>query len=239
MNYGAAISDFFKSPAWFRNVLLNAVCLMIPVAGMMVIQGWHISTLWSRRKGAEPSTMAPFDFDSFGVYLERGLWPTLVTWVATLVIMPIGMVLWVMPTVLLLQVPSISSNAKVAMAAILLAGGYFVLLAIMSLILTPLTVRATLGQDFAGAFDYGFVREFVQNTWKELLMVVVCLFAGGIVLMLGTVVTCYIGGVLGLPVWLFAWQHWQHQLYELHLERGGREVARSPKLPALPPPLPH
>ena len=78
MDYIASISDFFKSPKWMMNLLLGGVCVLIPIVGPIVVLGWLITGFWARRD-ENFETFPDFDFSHFGKYLERGLWPFLVT----------------------------------------------------------------------------------------------------------------------------------------------------------------
>src|ERR1041384_701612 len=85
MNYTASISDYFKSPKWMMNTLLAGICVFIPLVGQIVIKGWLITGFWGRDEN-RPETFPDFDFNNFGKYLERGLWPFLVSLASGLVI---------------------------------------------------------------------------------------------------------------------------------------------------------
>jgi hypothetical protein len=89
MNYNASVSDFFKSPQWKSNFLLGAVAILIPLVGPLVLTGWQVTGLWARGDREEPGKFPPFDFQYFGKYLERGLWPFLVNLGASLVLVPV------------------------------------------------------------------------------------------------------------------------------------------------------
>jgi Protein of unknown function (DUF4013) len=90
MRYKASITDFFKTPEWRSNLLLGAVTLLIPLVGPVVLGGWHITCLWARGNRED---LPAYDFQYFGKYLERGLWPFLVGLVTSLVLVPVMMVL--------------------------------------------------------------------------------------------------------------------------------------------------
>src|SRR6187455_3196366 len=85
MNYTASISDFFKSPKWGMNLLLGGVCILIPLVGPLALGGWHITGFWAR-KDQDPAKFPDFDFNQFGKYLERGLWPFLAGVIVALVL---------------------------------------------------------------------------------------------------------------------------------------------------------
>src|SRR5438477_496577 len=99
MNYSAAISDFFKSPKWTMNLLLGGACALIPFVGQIVVLGWTVTGFWGR-DDENYEAFPDFDFSHFGKYLERGLWPFLVTFVASLVMIPLVWVVTI-PTVVI------------------------------------------------------------------------------------------------------------------------------------------
>lgn len=240
MNHQSSISDFFKSPKWGMNLLLGALCMLIPMIGPMILHGWHITGFWARRDDADPAKFPPFDFQFFGKYLERGLWPFLVAMVASLVLIPVCMILIGGPMILMGMLGGHDSHAQQGFPIVFLLafGIYLAVLALFSFILTPLVLRASITQDFGASFSLKFIRDFIALVWKEQVVSMLFMFAVYLVLMVLTVVTCYIGGMLLFPVVLYAWHHLQKQLYQLYLARGGEPVPPSPKLQDGPPSLP-
>jgi hypothetical protein len=98
------------------------------------------------------------------------------------------------------------------------------------LVLVPLKIRASLTQDFAKSFDFGFVKRFVALTWKEMVLSSLFVMAASIVLVpLGMIVFC-VGSYFALVLVYFSWTHLHKQLYALYLSRGGEPVPLSPKL---------
>lgn len=242
MRYQASVTDFFKSPKWGANLLLGAVTVLIPVVGQLVLSGWHVTLFWARGDDEDPVRFPPFDFQYFGKYLERGLWPFLVSLVAGLVMVPVMMAVVIGPIMMSgIAVAGMSGDRLGELPIAILVSMfafYPVVMAGFQLILIPLMLRATITQDFASAFDFGFVRNFIAIVWKELLVSLIFLFGVGICLMAVTVITCYTGGFLLGPVVIFSWHHLQKQLYQLYLARGGGPVPLNPKLNDLPPVLP-
>ncbi len=236
MNYQASVSDFFKTQKWGTNMLLGAVSILIPMIGPIVLNGWTITQLWSRGDDENPSEYPSFDFQYFTKYLMRGLWPFLVQMASSLVITPIIMILMVF---IMIVAPAIHNHEAIVVLMITLGIiAYFVLILALNFIMVPLSLAATITQDFGSAFNFRFVRNFLSLVWKELLITTLFFFGMGIVMMIIAVCTCYIGLFVGLPVITFAWQHIQKQLYLLHLSRGGMVLPRSQKLSDLPPRLP-
>ena len=165
MNYIESVSDFFKSPKWMMNMLLGGVCVLIPVIGPMVVMGWLITGFWGRQD-QRFETFPEFDFSHFGKYLERGLWPFLVTFVAS-----IGASIVLVPLIWVLMIPAMliggvssggDSNLGGCLAVIVMVMMMLiwaiVMVAVM-LVLVPLKIRASIAQDFAKSFDFGFVND--------------------------------------------------------------------------------
>ena len=241
MNYNASISDFFKSPKWGSNLMLGAVTILIPLVGPIVLSGWHVSAFWARGNREDPAGIPPYDFQYFGKYLERGLWPFLVAMVASLVLVPVMMCL-ILPLGFFMGVMDSRQGHGPSGLFIAVLIGIFCLQILLSLayqiLVTPLMVRATITQDFKSAFNLRFLKSFLSLTWKELLASMLFMFGVGLCLMILAVVTCYIGAIAAAPVAFFSWHHLQKQLYQLYLARGGEAVPLSPKLHDGPPPLP-
>lgn len=241
MNYNASISDFFKSPKWLPNMMLGAVTILIPLVGPLVLGGWHVTGFWARGNREDPAGFPPYDFQYFGKYLERGLWPFLVGMVISLVLIPVMLCL-ILPLFFITGVMDARHGHGPDRLFIAVFVGAFCLQLLLSLayqiLVTPLLVRATITQDFSSAFNLRFAKSFLALTWKELLASMLFMLGVGLCLMILAVVTCYIGAIVAVPVVIFSWHHLQKQLYHLYLARGGEAVPLSPKLQDGPPPLP-
>ena len=74
---------------WKNNLLLGAVCILIPMIGPLLLTGWHTTCLWARGSDDDPVTAPPFDFQYFTKYLEFGVWPFLVNLTASLLFIPV------------------------------------------------------------------------------------------------------------------------------------------------------
>jgi len=237
VNYTASVSDFFKSPKWMMNLLLGGVCVLIPIVGPMVVLGWLITGFWARRD-ENFETFPDFDFSHFGKYLELGLWPFLVAFVASMAVSIVMVPLaWIMMIPMML-VGGFSSGGHEAnavgcfgiLAVILMMLVWAVMLVGLMLVLVPLKIRASLTQDFAKSFDFGFVKRFVALTWKEMMLSSLFVMATGLLfLCLGMIVFC-VGIYFATVLTYFSWTHMHKQLYTLYLSRGGEPVPLSPKL---------
>ena len=231
MNYTASVTDFFKSPKWLMNLLLAGVCVVIPFIGAIALKGWIIGGLWGR-DDERPETFPDFDFGNFGKYLERGLWPFLVMLVSSVAIGVVFAIVMI-PAALISGAVTHGSHDNGCVAAIMalfMFCFYIVIFVGMFFVLTPLTIRATLLQDFAQSFNVAFVKRFAALMWKEILLASLFLVAAGAVLIsLGTLALC-IGIYFATVIIYFSWLHLQKQLYQLYLSRGGEPIPVSPKL---------
>ena len=233
MNYTASVSDYFKSPKWMMNTLLAGVCVFIPFIGQIVIKGWLITGFWGR-DDERPETFPDFDFNNFGKYLERGLWPFLVSLVSGLVIAAVLCVIIVPSTMILgLMTPnghSSASGCAAALLVIILTVFYLVLIVGLMVVLTPLILRAVLTQDFGAAFNFPFVKRFISLTWKETILATLFTLVASLGLAaVGAIILC-VGMYFALVPAYFCLVHLQKQLYRLYLSRGGEPVPVSAKL---------
>ena len=245
MNYLDSVKDFFRSPKWGMNILLGGVCMLIPLVGQIVLSGWNITQLWGQGDQRDPTKLPEFSFNHFVKYLTRGLWPFLVQLVLGLVLaIVIVMVAVLCFFIIAALAAAMAEAAALAFIVLLLIGIpiYLILMISLNLILIPLTLKATLTQKFSTAFDLSFVKSFLSNVWKEIVVTALFMFVLGIAFTIATLIvlipTLGFGVYFLMPIMAFAWQHLVKQLYVLHLERGGIAVTQSPKLNDLPPALP-
>lgn len=240
MKYLASVTDFFKSPNWMMNLLLGGLCVLIPFVGPIVIMGWLVTGFWAR-EAENWESFPDFDFSRFGKNLERGVWPFLVVLVASMLCVPVMMVVML----LIFAAQSLvaghgeqGENFAAVLLVLLIPLLYLVMMISMALLLAPLKVRASLTQDFAKSFDLHFVKRFIALTWKEIIVSSLFLaFASFALTMAGMLFFC-VGMYFAMVPIYFAWTHLNKQLYQLYLSRGGEPVVPSPKLRESPPPLP-
>ncbi|MEP6821856.1 MAG: DUF4013 domain-containing protein [Chthoniobacterales bacterium] len=240
MNYAASVGDFFKSPKWMSNLLLGGLCILIPILGPMVVFGWLVTGFWSRTD-EDFATFPAFEFAQFDKYLERGLWPFLVTLATGFIIVPF---IWLlMFGMMAMSVFSFGDEQRaggclgaiVMLCLILVAGAGFLSVIVL---LVPLKLRATMTQDFAKAFDFRFVKRFLALVWAEtMLSVMFTVLVSALLISFGALFLC-VGAYLSTVVSYFAGTHLHKQLYALYLSRGGEPVPLSLNLIVVPPALP-
>ncbi len=244
MNYNASVSDFFKSAKWTSNMLFGAVLMLIPIVGQMALSGWHITCLWTRGHEDDPAKMPPFDFQFFGKYMERGLWPFVVSMVTSLILWPIA---GIMILIFFAMIGLFGGGNE------LLRGGGFTIMIFgifcfqflfflsYSALMTPLIISASMTQDFKAAFNFRFIKKFISLVWREMLVSMFFMLGLGICAAIVAIMTCSIGIYFVMPIIIFSWHHLQKQLYQQYLFRGGEALILSPKLidgpPAFPPKL--
>jgi len=244
MNYLASLSDFFKSPKWANNLLLGGVCMLIPIVGPLVLMGWHVSGFWGRKNTEDFTTYPTFDFSNFGKYLERGVWPFLVMVVLSLVMVPVvfAMIFMTIP----MQIAAIHDHGQgheaiqAVSALTIIASGlvWLVVIVIMMLLTRPLTIAASITQDFASAFNLRRLKSFVLLMWPEMLVSMLFVWLVSIVLMLAGMAAACVGIYFTIPLIYFVNTHLDWQLNLLYVARGGEPISLSPKLNDSPPPLP-
>ena len=233
MNYAASVSDYFKIPKWMMNTLLAGVCVLIPVIGQIVVKGWMITGFWGRDDD-RPETFPDFDFNNFGKYLERGVWPFLVSLVSGLVI-SMALCVFLVPIVILItaMMPNDHSPGSGCLGFLLfvvLMVFYTAVAVVVMVVITPLTLRAAITQEFASAFNFPFIKRFIALTWKETILASLFLVAASFALLgIGALILCIGMYFATVPIY-FCWVHLHKQLYALYLDRGGEPIPLSPKL---------
>jgi hypothetical protein len=243
----------FENPNWLTTVLLlGLVCLaaMIPGVGIilqLLFVGYQFEIVdWLLK--TQGRQYQAFDFGRIGDYFSRGLWPFLVSLVATFVLMAVfylGMgIVFVAGAGL---ASALGDDAGQVVGAVLGFLAIIVLIAfafIAAFYLTAMTIRAGLAQEFAAGFQVAWLQDFVRKMWVDMLVAFLFLAATGIVLeLLGLAALC-IGIIFAIPLILLAHANLLYQLYVVYLSRGGMPVPTKAMLygpvsqpPYAPPPV--
>jgi hypothetical protein len=107
---------------------------------------------------------------------------------------------------------------------------YVVAIVGLMVVITPMTIRASIMQEFAPAFNFAFVKRFIALTWKETILATLFLMVASLGLFVaGAIVFCIGMYFATVPIY-FCWVHLHKQLYALYLSRGGEPIPFSPKL---------
>src|SRR5260370_6040747 len=90
MNYLQSYGFLFRSPKWAQNLLLCTVAPFVPVAGAMVVLGYHFDIIEALHRRGDRD-YPDFDFYRLLHYFTRAASPLLVSLVPGLP--PVGLVL--------------------------------------------------------------------------------------------------------------------------------------------------
>ena len=227
MRYLEAYGYIFQNPNWVVNVLLCAVCALIPIIGNLVIVGYQFEIVESLHR--YPKRQYPdFDFNRFADYLVRGLWPFLVNFVFQFVIQIVLAPLMYGCLILGMFIASSTGDEAggILMIVVMVFVIFFVFAAALlaNFILVPMTIRAGLAQDFVSAFNFSWIWGFIKRVWVELFLVIIFMsVTGPLVLMLGMLAFC-LGMLPALAIFIMAQAHLYFQLYRLYLARGGEPI---------------
>ena len=225
LQYLKMYSYIFENPNWMMNVLLTAICGLIPVIGPLVLMGYQYEVVIAMLMSGG-TRYVDFDFNRFADYLMRGLWPFLVQLIASLIAVPL--VLIMLP--IMFGFMALVANAEDAAPIVLLIGIPLLILIFVPLSLIPavfimpMQIRAALAQDFAVAFNFGWVWDFVKKTWLEMFLGMLFLAFTGFILAICGMLACYIGLFFVMPLIFLAQAHFVYELYLLFLSRGGQPV---------------
>jgi len=231
-----AFRDLFSTPEKWMTILLLAVCMLIPVVGPMVISGYLIRRFASVRRGLP---VVDFKFDYFGEYLQIGLWPFLCSMVVSVVAMPLFLLCYT-PMVLMMANPE--SGVVVAISIILMLVLDAVVLIFLTLIMYPVILLSGLQMNFGAGFSAGFIRDFFKRVGGQVILWAVILVAISIPLYMIGYLALLIGIYPVAAALYFVGYHLMFQIYDLYLERGGKEIVVADyiyaSVPVTPPPFP-
>jgi hypothetical protein len=228
MRYMRAYQFVFEHPKWKTNLLLGAVCLFIPVVGQIVLIGWFYEVIEAMQRRGENS-YPDFDFGKFTQYLTRGVWPFLVSLVLGLFVLPIVAIFMVVLMIVIARNPGKPPDLALIFG---IEVGYIVVLMICSLFLsiitTPIMLRAGLMQEFKAAFNLAFVKDFARKMWLDTLIAQLFLMASAMVVTFLGMLLCCVGVYPAQVLVYMASAHLTEQLYQRYLERGGIVIALKP-----------
>ncbi len=214
MDYLRMFTYIFENPNWFTTVLLVTLIRFIPIIGALVTAGYQFEIVIGQvhTGGAR---YPDFEFGKFVDYLLRGVWTFLVGLVCSLVLSPLFAVL-------------ACSGAAGEDAGPVIAGlaglALMVVLPVFIVILQPIILRSALTMDFAQAFQFEWIKDFLQRMWVEQLLGLLFLVLGSLVLTPLGLLACCVGIFAVKPILGMAGANLMFQLYSLYLSRGGTPI---------------
>jgi hypothetical protein len=248
VRYWAAFTFLFTGPNWWKNVLILAVAMLVPILGPVVVIGYLCEMLAPRPVDdgsgrlldpPRPATGYPdFEFPRLSAYLERGIWPFVTSLVAGLALLPMFFVVAI-PVVVAGVAGGGDVMIAVAVALSMALGVGLILLATAAMV--PLTLRAAMLMEFGATFSFAWARDFVRRTWVELALAWLFLMAVSIPLSVAGYLMCFVGLYPAMAVVTAAQWHLDFQLYHLYVSRGGAPLPVKPVCtvpPAAAPPIP-
>jgi hypothetical protein len=220
MDYMRMITYVFENPNWLMNLLLAALCSLIPVIGGLVVQGYHYEAaiaLISEGGRRYPD----FNFGRFGDYLMRGLWPFLAGLLCMVGIAIVLMVLIFLPAGI---VHAVAGEDAAGAVTGLMGFGVAIISPVIALFLQPMLFRAALTMEFGQAFQFDWVKDFVSKVWLEMLLGFLFLYVASMVLGMLGLLACCVGVLFVGPIVLLAHANLLFQVYSIYLSRGGTPV---------------
>ncbi|MEX2175342.1 MAG: DUF4013 domain-containing protein [Pirellulaceae bacterium] len=238
IEYLTSIRFLFSHPQWFKNLLLGGLCVLIPVLNQLLLFGYMYEIVERLHRG-ERGTYPLFDFSRFSTYITRGVWPFLIAFIAQAIMQPaiqFPMQFGIFGLMAAFEADETTGAIAAAIGIPLALFGLLALTVALTLVLTPLMLRAGLAQDFSQAFKFAWIKDFIRRMWLEAILVNLFMILANMILMpIGCLFFCYGGFMvafgLTIPGAHLAWQ-----LYELYLARGGEPIPLKP-LPADMPPI--
>ncbi len=242
MEYLKAYNFVFAHPEWQTTLLNASLCMLIPILNQILWLGYTYEVVESLHRF--PGKLYPrFDFNRFSPYVTRGIWPFLVAFI-------VGMVIQI-PMQIVSQVTFAIAGQMAQQnqdAAPMIFGVVFSVIMIlsmfvnvlMSMVTTPLLLRAGISQDFKQTFQMAWVKDFLTRTWLETLLVGLFVSITGGIICVGGFLLCCIGVIPAAVIVGLASANLQFQLYSLYLSRGGEAIPfkPAPSDPMMPPPKP-
>jgi hypothetical protein len=179
-----------------------------------------------------------FDINRFGDYFMRGVWPFLSAMVASLVMVPLFLMLYfVFIGGTIAGVAAAGEDAAPFIAIPMMILFFVLIFAIVigvNLLLTPMLLRAGLAQEFGEAFRWDWIKDFIKRMWMDILLAWLFMAISSTLLTLLGLLVCCVGVYAAQAVVLMAHAHLWYQLYAIYLTRGGAPVPIKPNTPPAP-----
>ena len=231
IEYFAAFNYFFEHPDWVNTLLMGSICMLIPMLNGIILAGYRYEIV--EMKLRFPQQLYPkFDFGRFSQYLTRGIWPFLIDLIVQMILV-VPMLVVIYGSMIGIAI-AVASDERLGIIVVAIVVPLLILFVIavslsLSIVMVPLYLRAGLSQDFAQAFKFAWIKDFLAKVWlPTLLMNLFLMVTGGILGILGEM-ACFVG--LIPVVFLFGGPvvgHAHYQLYRLYLARGGEPIPLKP-----------
>ncbi len=221
LDFAKALQAPFEGEGAIVTLILCGLCAMFGmfIFPLMVLYGYGFETAEAKivtGGAANPK----FNMDRIGAYVNRGVWPWLIAFIAGSVV---GCVFYIaVLAVVLVASAVLGDNAGIAGLFILPL--YLALIAGMYGVVSAATLQAGLTQSSSNTFDFGWIFDFCGKMWKELLLSVLVLMVVSFVAEIAGVIALCVGLIPAIGYITMVQFNIQAQLYPIYLSRGGRPL---------------
>jgi hypothetical protein len=219
MRYIKAFTYFVsKKPGGLTNLLLAAVCVLIPVVGVIVLLGYRAEIAEDLDKDPRLENYPDFDFNRFIDYLSRGIWPFLMQ-----LIVGAGTMVLVMLAVAAGFLAYSATNEPVVGFAV--GGLLFLPISLLSMmVLWPLELHTQITAKFEFGRAFSFMTRMLKRVWGQALLAALVYFVLAPFVVLLGYAACFVGVYPAAVILNMAQQHLVGQLYRLYLDEGGEPI---------------
>lgn len=227
LDYRRALRYQLDDPEWWMTLLFVTLAMIVPLVGPIVAMGYQGTVIEALARHGRNAPPPRFDFGLLADYLLRGLRMFLVTLLMTLLVTPVLLVVVFVGNlsgVLLFSREQPLTNMMGCTVMLVVALLFTAVMVVGIALVTPLIVRAALDRDFAGIFDFAFLRDFLTRVGRETVIAHLVHVVLNVLLFIAGVLACFIGAFPALAFGTLVQAHLFGQLYLLYLERGGRRV---------------
>jgi hypothetical protein len=234
MRYVDSLKFITSRDGWFMNLVMCALCTIIPAIGPIVLLGYLMEVFESVRRDPTGKSYPDFTFNKFVPYLTRGIWIFLVQFVVAMIfVVPMWLVFFCAGMI----GAAAGKDGGPAVIAVIQLIGILIGLVIgtaIALVTWPMAIYEGLRQELDVKGLIAFTKDFVGRMWKETLLSVLFLMVVAIPLNLLGILACCVGVYVTAAALQLAQYHLKAQTYDLYLQRGGTPVPE--KSPPAPPP---
>lgn len=218
MEYGKAYGYFLNREGGTKGVLFGSLMLLLPVIGPIVFMGYQAEVTEDLERDPDVRDHDPFSFDHFSRYLNRGIWP----FVMSLIVQAIVALLVVAVVAAAVGVGLVTQNILIGYAS------YFVFLIpatiVASLFSLPLMLHVQLAGKLRIGAAFAFASRFLGKVWGQCLVsLFISSLISSLIVMLGYAACC-VGVIPAIIVIGMAQENLSIQLYRLYLAEGGEPI---------------
>lgn len=227
IDYRRALRYQLDDPEWWMTLLFVTLAMIVPLVGPVVAMGYQATVVEALARGGRNAPPPRFDFGRLADYLLRGLRMFVVTLLLTLLMTPVLFVIILVGNlsgVLLFSQEQPVTNMMGCLVIGVVAVLFTAVMVVGMALVTPLIIRGALDPDFAGIFDFAFLRDFLARTGRETVLAHLAHVGINLLLFIVGVLACFVGVFPAMAFGLLVQAHLFGQLYLLYVERGGRRI---------------